>query len=89
MRRLSGSRCTREFIEGWGGGRFDPTKSSTIKYIKHGQFFLQYADNSNLKGYEVSPFTLPPSHLDAPVEPAAGLLAGAAQPESQMRKLTP
>jgi len=58
------SSCRREFVE-WGcGGRFDPTKSSSIKYIKHGQFFLQYADNSNLKGYEVSP--PPPPPLDAP-----------------------
>lgn len=34
--------------------RFDPVKSKTIRYIKHGQFFLQYADNSNLKGYEAT-----------------------------------
>jgi len=42
----------------WPGGpnctRFDPTKSKSIRYIKHGQFFLQYADNSNLKGYEAT-----------------------------------
>mmetsp|Transcript_3454 Transcript_3454/g.8250 ORF Transcript_3454/g.8250 Transcript_3454/m.8250 type:complete len:549 (-) Transcript_3454:117-1763(-) len=42
----------------WKGGpnctRFDPVKSKTIRYIKHGQFFLQYADNSNLKGYEAT-----------------------------------
>ena len=34
--------------------RFDPTKSSSIKYIKHGQFLLQYADNTALKGYEAN-----------------------------------
>ncbi len=34
--------------------RFDPTKTSSIRYIKHGQFFLQYADNTNLKGYEAT-----------------------------------
>jgi hypothetical protein len=34
--------------------RFNPTASKSIKYIKHGQFFLQYADNSNLKGYEAT-----------------------------------
>ena len=67
----------------WHGGpnctRFNPSASKTIKYIKHGQFFLQvticasshplapcscsatenggepqYADNSNLKGYEAT-----------------------------------
>jgi hypothetical protein len=27
-------------------------KSKTLKYIDHGMFLLQYADNSALKGYE-------------------------------------
>jgi hypothetical protein len=34
--------------------RFDPGSSKTLRYIKHGQFLLQYADNSALKGYEAN-----------------------------------
>ncbi|EKX44705.1 hypothetical protein GUITHDRAFT_109483 [Guillardia theta CCMP2712] len=49
-----GPNCTRQGSARMGGRGFDPTKSKSIRYIKHGQFFLQYADNSNLKGYEAT-----------------------------------
>eukprot|EP00802_Teleaulax_amphioxeia_P011055 Tamp_11085.p1 GENE.Tamp_11085~~Tamp_11085.p1 ORF type:complete len:525 (-),score=133.37 Tamp_11085:383-1957(-) len=46
--------CWAAYKGGPNCTRFNPAASKSIKYIKHGQFFLQYADNSNLKGYEAT-----------------------------------
>eukprot|EP00291_Cryptomonas_curvata_P005969 CAMPEP_0172177530 /NCGR_PEP_ID=MMETSP1050-20130122/15490_1 /TAXON_ID=233186 /ORGANISM="Cryptomonas curvata, Strain CCAP979/52" /LENGTH=360 /DNA_ID=CAMNT_0012850065 /DNA_START=6 /DNA_END=1088 /DNA_ORIENTATION=- len=44
--------CWAAFPGGPNCTRFDPMKSKTLKYVDHGMFLLQYADNSALKGYE-------------------------------------
>ena len=44
--------CWATYKGGPNCTRFDPMKSKSLKYVEHGMFMLQYADNSALKGYE-------------------------------------
>mmetsp|Transcript_44370 Transcript_44370/g.111080 ORF Transcript_44370/g.111080 Transcript_44370/m.111080 type:complete len:509 (+) Transcript_44370:11-1537(+) len=46
--------CWAAYPGGPNCTRFHPGHSKTLRYIKHGQFLLQYADNSALKGYEAN-----------------------------------